>query len=132
MGNERPFLELTSITIACPAPRDLAAFYSRLLGSEVSASEPAPAGGPEQAGWAQVSTANLTLNFEFERQWTPPEWPAVAGHQFASQHVDIWVHDLDAAVGWALSCGATLAAIQPQADVRVLLDPAGKPFCLFL
>ena len=28
--------------------------------------------------------------------------------------------------------GATLADFQPQEDVRVYLDPAGHPFCLFL
>jgi hypothetical protein len=28
--------------------------------------------------------------------------------------------------------GATLAQVQPQDDVRVLLDPDGHPFCLFL
>ena len=27
--------------------------------------------------------------------------------------------------------GATLADYQPQEDVRVMLDPAGHPFCLF-
>ena len=26
----------------------------------------------------------------------------------------------------------TLADFQPQADVRVVLDPAGHPFCLYL
>lgn len=32
----------------------------------------------------------------------------------------------------AQACGASLAAYQPQPDVRVYLDPAGHPFCLFL
>ena len=32
---------------------------------------------------------------------------------------------------WALKAGAVLAEHQPQQDVRVLLDPAGHPFCLF-
>jgi hypothetical protein len=32
----------------------------------------------------------------------------------------------------ALALGATLAAHQPQEEVRVLLDPAGHPFCLYL
>ncbi|MFJ8717650.1 VOC family protein [Streptomyces violaceus] len=30
----------------------------------------------------------------------------------------------------AVAEGARLAAFQPQADVPVLLDPAGHPFCL--
>ena len=46
-------------------------------------------------------------------------------------HLDIAVEDLDAAVAWARESGATLAEHQPQDRVRVVLDPAGHPFCLF-
>jgi hypothetical protein len=31
----------------------------------------------------------------------------------------------------AVALGATLPRHQPQDDVRVLLDPAGHPFCLY-
>jgi hypothetical protein len=34
-------------------------------------------------------------------------------------------------VAWAVEAGAMLAGYQPQENVRVLLDPAGCPFCLF-
>jgi hypothetical protein len=34
-------------------------------------------------------------------------------------------------VAWAIEVGATLAENQPQEHVRVMLDPAGHPFCLF-
>ena len=47
-------------------------------------------------------------------------------------HLDIGVADLDAGVEWALAAGAVLAEHQPQEGVRVILDPAGHPFCLFL
>jgi hypothetical protein len=46
-------------------------------------------------------------------------------------HLDIAVEDLEAGVAWALAAGATLADFQPQERVRVMLDPAGHPFCLF-
>ena len=36
------------------------------------------------------------------------------------------------AVAWAVDAGATLADFQPQEDVRVLFDPAGHAFCLYL
>jgi hypothetical protein len=45
-------------------------------------------------------------------------------------HFDVQVGDLDDAVGEAVALGATLADHQPQENVRVLLDPAGHPFCL--
>lgn len=131
MDTPAPFLELTSVTISCPAPRELAAFYARLLRGEVTADEPAAPGEPPEAGWAQVATGSLRLNFEYERHWTAPTWPAEAGQQTATQHLDIWVHDLAAATDWAVGCGARLADFQPQPDVRVLFDPAGHPFCLF-
>ena len=47
-------------------------------------------------------------------------------------HLDVEVDDLPSAVDHALAIGATLAEFQPQDDVRVLLDPAGHPFCLFV
>jgi hypothetical protein len=45
-------------------------------------------------------------------------------------HLDVQVGDLDSAVEEALALGATLADSQPQENVRVMLDPAGHPFCL--
>ena len=45
-------------------------------------------------------------------------------------HLDIEVTDLDAAAADAVALGARVADFQPQDNVRVLLDPAGHPFCL--
>jgi hypothetical protein len=45
-------------------------------------------------------------------------------------HFDFQVGDLDSAAAEAVALGATVAAHQPQENVRVLLDPAGHPFCL--
>ena len=47
-------------------------------------------------------------------------------------HLEIEVDDLEASVAHAVAQGATLAGFQPQEDVRVCLDPAGHPFCLYL
>ena len=128
----RPSLRATSVTVMAPDPRLLAGFYARLLGVEVSTSDPPGPDEPETGGFAQVQMPHLTLNFEYEREWAQPVWPAQDGQQSATQHLDIWVEDLVAASAWAVSCGATLAATQPQDDVRVFFDPAGHPFCLFL
>jgi hypothetical protein len=45
-------------------------------------------------------------------------------------HLDIKVDDLEAASAHALAAGARLAEHQPRADLRIMLDPAGHPFCL--
>jgi hypothetical protein len=46
-------------------------------------------------------------------------------------HLDIEVDDLERETARAVAEGARLAEFQPQDDVRVLLDPAGHPFCLY-
>jgi catechol 2,3-dioxygenase-like lactoylglutathione lyase family enzyme len=128
-------MAVTSVTIGAPAPRDLAAFYARLLGWPVTASEPPRPGMPPADGWAQIrppaGQGGPTLNFEYEARFARPVWPAAVGGQNATQHLDIAVGDLDRAVRWAVAAGAAVAEVQPQGDVRVMLDPAGHPFCLF-
>ncbi|MFK0127161.1 VOC family protein [Streptomyces nigra] len=48
-----------------------------------------------------------------------------------SEGLDIEVDDLSSAVEHARALGATVADFQPQADVRVLYDPADHRFCPF-
>jgi len=87
--DERPSVRATSVTVMTPEPLLLADFYARLLGTEVSATEPPPPGAPEAAGFAQVRMPHLTLNFEYEQEWAQPVWPARDGLQSATQHLDI-------------------------------------------
>lgn len=132
----RPSLRVTSVTIAAPDPRELAAFYSALLGWPVTTTEPPRPGMPPSDGWAQMrppdGAVGPTLNFEYEAGYVAPVWPSVEGEQQLQTHLDIAVDDLPAAVAWAQQAGAALAQYQPQDAVRVMLDPAGHPFCLFL
>jgi catechol 2,3-dioxygenase-like lactoylglutathione lyase family enzyme len=122
---ETPRLTLTGVVLDSPDARALAGFYRRLLGWEVKREEPdwviltAPDGG---AG----------LSFQTETAYVRPTWPAGPGDQQMMMHLDIWVDDLEAAGAHAVASGAVLADFQPQDDVRVYLDPAGHPFCLFL
>ena len=129
-------MSVTSVTVGAPDPRALAGFYARLLGWPVTASEPARPGMPPEDGWAQIrppaGEPGATVSFEFEEQFARPVWPARAGRQTASQHLDIAVGDLTGSVEHALRAGATLAEFQPQEFVRVLQDPAGHPFCLWV
>ena len=105
-------------------PVALAEFYARLLGWTVAESEDR---------WAKIlsPTQDLKIEFQWEPAYAPPVWPAAPGEQQMMAHLDVAVENLDAGVAWAVECGATVAAHQPQDDVRVLLDPAGHPFCLF-
>lgn len=131
----RPRLQLTSVTIGTSQPRELAQFYAKLLDYEITALEGPGSNEPPKAGWAQAKPPGggfPTLNFEFERCFQRPVWPAEPGKQTASEHLDIQVDDLETAVAWAVTCGAELDPFQPQDDVRVMRDPDGHPFCLFL
>jgi len=132
----RPRLRVTSVSIAAPDPRELATFYSKLLGWPVTSTDPPRPDFPAQDGWAQMrppdNVPGPTLNFEYEARYAAPVWPSTEGQQQLQTHLDIAVDDLAAAVAWAQHAGATLASYQPQDDVRVMLDPVGHPFCLFL
>ena len=120
-----PRFTLTGAVLDAPDPHELATFYARLLGWTVVADEPdwvklrAPGGGPG-------------LAFQLESNYVRPTWPAGPGDQQMMIHLDIEVDDLDTAGARALSLGATLADFQPQENVRVHLDPAGHPFCLWV
>ena len=119
-----PRLMLRGIVLDSTDPRALAAFYQRLLGWPVIQDEPdwVKLGAPEGPG----------LSFQREPDYVPPAWPSTPDRQQMMVHLDILVDDLDAAGAHALAAGARLADHQPQPDVRVYLDPAGHPFCLFL
>jgi catechol 2,3-dioxygenase-like lactoylglutathione lyase family enzyme len=130
-----PRLRANAITIGTSRPNQLAHFYAQLLDMPVTVDSPPVPGDPVEGGWAQVRPpdgSGMTLNFEYERYFTPPTWPSTPDGQNATQHVDIEVDDLEASVRQAVELGATLADFQPQDDVRVLFDPDGHPFCLFL
>jgi len=131
-----PRMRVASVVLGAPDPRALAAFYQRLLGWTVVQEAPARPGFPPEDGWAMLrppssGTGLRGLSFQWEPDYVPPVWPPAPGQQQMMLHLDIAVENLEAGVAWALEVGATLAQHQPQKHVRVMLDPAGHPFCLF-
>jgi catechol 2,3-dioxygenase-like lactoylglutathione lyase family enzyme len=109
--------------IEAPDPGALASFYSELLGWPIGHQEPG-------TSVLVAPEGSIYIVFQQAGDYLPPVWPPVAGKQRPMMHFDFQVGDLEAAVAEALDLGATLAEHQPQATVRVLLDPAGHPFCL--
>ncbi|WP_219418420.1 VOC family protein [Pseudonocardia nigra] len=118
-------MRLVATVLGAPSARELATFYERLLGWPASQDDPdwvtirRPDGGPG-------------LSFQTEPDHVRPTWPPAEGHQQMMMHLDIQVDDLEAAGAHAAALGAQLAEFQPQEGVRVWIDPAGHPFCLFL
>ena len=121
----QPWMKLTATVLDAPDANELAAFYQRLLGWPTGTDEP---------GWVTLRPGGggAGLSFQTEDAYVRPVWPASGGHQQMMMHPDIEVTDLPAAIGHAVACGAVLAEYQPQELVRVLLDPAGHPFCLWV
>lgn len=120
----RPSLRLQTVNMDCADADAMAEFYGRLLGWPVTWRDRNfvlmrdPAGG-------------TGLSFQAEEWYRPPVWPERDGELTKMIHLDIHVDDLEDAVAHALSAGARLAYHQPRDDLRILLDPAGHPFCLF-
>jgi predicted enzyme related to lactoylglutathione lyase len=114
------------VVLDAPDARELAHFYERLLGWKIFNESP---------GWVDLAPseeAGYNLAFATEENYARPVWPTVEGQPQMSMHLDIEVDDLDQAVAHAVEAGAEVASHQPQEKVRVMLDPAGHPFCLYL
>jgi hypothetical protein len=75
------------------------------------------------------------IEIQHEANFVRPVWPQGPGEQGMQLHLDIWVEDVAAGVAWCLECGGAEAATQPEGRdrnrLRVMLDPAGHPFCLW-
>ena len=121
-------LTLTTVTLGTDDVPALATFYAGLLGW------PQPSIDPDDATWIAVRNpaGGVGLACQYEEFHTEPDWPGQAGGAQMMAHLEIRVDDLTAGLQHALDCGARLAEFQPQDDVRVCLDPAGHPFCLWI
>ena len=117
------------LAIDCGEAPPVARFYERLLGFEVRDL------GPR---WAQLwdPAGGVHLNIQGEDSYERPTWPEKAGEQAKMMHFEVQVDDLEAAVATALEAGGTEAPWQPpdrnRERIRIMLDPAGHPLCLFL
>jgi Glyoxalase-like domain len=106
---------LVGISLDSPDPQWLADFYIGLLGGRQL--------------WAKESSVGIevpgaVLIAQQVEGYIPPVWPGTA-----IVHLDLTADDLREAEERAVALGATLPE-QPDPRWRVLLDPAGHPFCL--
>lgn len=124
-GHSRPFLRIQTVNIDCGDVQAMADFYGRLLGWEISYRD-------EDFILMRDPDGGVGLSFQQREDYEPPVWPEQPDRQDKMIHLDLRVDDLEAAVAHAIESGGRLAEYQGREDLRVLLDPAGHPFCLFL
>lgn len=118
----KPVGNLASISLDCPDADLLASFYAGLLGLKEAFATP-------DRGVIALAGAGPMLTLMRVDAYVPPSWPEGPQHQ--QMHLDVAVQDVESATEAAVALGATQAANQPAPEQwRVLLDPAGHPFCL--
>ena len=104
---------------------ELSIFYEKLLGwTRFPGEEYTVLANVEQQGFP------TWITFQQVDNYVPPVWPATPNEQQQMAHLDFHVQDVAEAVKYALSCGATMSEVQFEDVWRVMLDPAGHPFCL--
>lgn len=112
---------LRGVILDCADPKALASFYHELTGWRVAFDVPGFVGLTGDSG--------ADLGFQYVDGYQAPHWP---GQDVPQQvHLDFTVEDLDAAERQAIDLGAVRPDHQPGGERwRVLLDPAGHPFCI--
>lgn len=109
-----------AVNIDCPDPEGLAKFYHELTRLPLH-----DWGG----GYFSLGEEGaISIYFQPVEGYQAPSWPSQERGQ--QMHLDFSVDDLEASVAQAEKLGATQAAEQPGETWRVMLDPAGHPFCL--
>lgn len=111
--------ELKMVTLDCAEPRALARFWSELLGWEVV---------HLQDEYAMLAGPSSALGFGQVLDYAPPPWPNSNGSK--QYHFDLGCHDIAAVEARCVELGGTVPEDQPGETWRVVLDPAGHPFCL--
>jgi hypothetical protein len=111
---------LAAVSLDSSDPSGLAEFYRQLLDLEVFFTSD---------DFVALKGAGVLITMQRVEGYVRPDWPT--GPIPKQVHLELAVQDLEAAERGALALGATKADAQPNPDHwRVLLDPAGHPFCI--
>jgi Glyoxalase-like domain len=111
---------LAAVSLDTDDPPGLAEFYRELLDLEVLI---------ETDAFIVLKGGAILVALMKVDDHRAPDWPEGATPK--QMHLELAVTDLDTSEAQAIAIGAVKADVQPNADVaRVMIDPAGHPFCL--
>ena len=111
---------LGAIALDAPDVARLARFYREALDLEVIF---------ENETFVALKGAGVLITIQQVADLPEVTWPE--GEVPKQIHLDLAVEDLDTSEKALLDVGATKAATQPAPERwRVLIDPAGHPFCI--
>ena len=119
MEEPAPAIRLSAVSLDCADHAGLAHFWAELLGGRVLWTH-------EHA--SAVEVGGTVLVPQEVDGYVAPMWPGSS-----IVHLDLTATDpdaVDALAERAVRLGARLADHQPDTRWRVLLDPAGHPFCI--
>lgn len=130
MSRGLPSFHWNAVCIDCSRDdfESVLAFYRDMLGMTVA---------DKEEGWAKLLSpaGGMAINVQAEEWYVPPVWPESVPAQTKMMHFEIRVDDVEAAVARAIGLGAREVPQQPAdrdaSTLRVMLDPAGHPFCLW-
>jgi hypothetical protein len=112
-----PMLRFAGVSLDCADPAVLADFYLALLGGETLW---------QSAGSVGIRVPGVVLAMQRVEEYRRPAWPGSS-----VVHLDLTAGgDAGGTAARAVSARAVLADYQPDPRWRVLLDPAGHPFCI--
>src|SRR5450631_583897 len=110
-------VRFVGVSLDCADPAELADFYLQLLGGRLLWTRPTS---------AAVQTPGVLLIPQRVADYRPPVWPGAS-----VVHLDLTAGEHhEEPTRRAIALGARLADPQPDLRWRVLLDPAGHPFCI--
>ncbi len=120
-------MKLSSVVLDSDNALKLAEFYQNLLGWEKKVYNHGENGDWITLRNKEESTTRLV--FQQIDNYQRPVWPEEDNKQQQMVHLDFYSENVDKDVEHAIKCGATLASYQ-SGDWKVLIDPAGHPFCI--
>lgn len=125
--SEQLKIKMYSFTLDCKDTAKLAKFYADLLQWEMLLIDEDFAcvypPGTQQGAYPGIT-------FQHNPDYIKPVWPDEPNAQQQMAHMDFAVNDLGKSIQHAIKCGATPASGQFSDIWRVMIDPAGHPFCL--